>query len=99
MFECDYYEEHDENHRKWRENSNGNMVCIDGDELVATVFRPRKSKMWCIILNRLTAVGIRLGYRVEEEFFEDADGACKRAEAIMDGATDCTLSLVSERVR
>jgi len=65
----------------WKEINSGNHVCIDYDDLVATVFKAKFGKVWQIIINKENG-----GYFVEEEYFEDHNEAKARTEAILDGA-------------
>jgi|MDTC01.1.fsa_nt_gb hypothetical protein len=65
----------------WKESNSGNHVCIDYDDLVATVFKAKFGKVWQIIVNKKDG-----GYFVEHEYFEDHNEAIARTEAILDGA-------------
>jgi len=65
----------------WKESNSGNHVCIDYDDLVATVFKAKFGKVWQIIVNKEDG-----GYFVEHEYFEDHNEAIARTEAILDGA-------------
>ena len=65
----------------WKEINSGNHVCIDYDDLVATVFKAKSGKVWQIIINKENG-----GFFVEEEYFEDHNEAKARTEAILDGA-------------
>ncbi len=63
---------------EWRTNAKGNHVLICGDSLRATVFFNKYC--WCIIINGFPANSI-----VADEYFEDAEKAQWRAEAIVQG--------------
>ena len=65
----------------WKESNSGNHVCIDYDDLVATVFKAKFGKVWQIIVKKKDG-----GYFVEHEYFEDHNEAIARTEAILDGA-------------
>ena len=69
---------------EWKENTNGNFVCISGGNYhEATVFY--KGYEWQIILNGEGFARIVVG-----ESFDNSDDAMERAEAILNGA-DCNL--------
>lgn len=71
----------------WRENSNGNFVCVDAyDDLIATVFG-NAFDAWQIAINNNPR-----GAFVDGEAYETCEEAIARAEAILDGAP-CEFAL------
>lgn len=78
--------------REWKPSAKGNYVCIDSNDIVATVFGNHLG-IWQIIIN--TDAGGRL---VQDEHFQDPDAGIERAEEILDGA-DCSLSEPGYRPR
>ncbi len=70
---------------EWKETANGNYVCIQSGDLVATVFCKNVCDPWKIIINNGGA-----GRFVAGEDFDDHREAISRAEAVLSGAT-CTL--------
>lgn len=68
----------------WKETDKGNYVCVDADEVAATVFH--NGYKWQIIINR-----DGVGYAVADEYFDDHPEAIIRAEEVLDGA-DCILT-------
>lgn len=76
---------------EWRTSAKGNYVLICGDSHLATVFHNRYR--WCIIIN-----GPAVNSIVADEYFEDADEAHSRAEAIVAGyAKDAFLKPLKPR--
>jgi hypothetical protein len=76
---------------EWRTSSNGNHVLICGDSHRATVFHNRYS--WQIIIN-----GFPTNSVVADEYFEDAEKAQWRAEAIVQGkAKNAVLKTLKPR--
>ena len=69
----------------WKESNSGNHVCIDYDDLVATVFKSKFGNCWQIVVNKEDG-----GYYVDNKYFEDHNEARERTEAILRGA-ECNL--------
>ena len=65
----------------WIESAAGNHVCVDGDDIVCTVYRTRHSHVWQIVINDRGD-----GYFVQGELFLDHWEAIKRAEEILNGS-------------
>ncbi len=72
MFDYSEYE--------WKETSNGNHVCIESDDLVATVFN--NGYGWQIIINGEGGIS-RIVAHVS---FDEPEDAQERAEAVLRGA-------------
>ena len=66
---------------RWRLNTKGNHVMMEGDIHRATVFRTRGQ--WRIIVN-----GFGVSRIAADEFFDDEKVAMHRTEMIVDGAVD-----------
>ena len=65
----------------WIESAAGNHVCIDGDDIVCTVFKSGYSNIWQIVVNDDGE-----GYFVQDEFFLEHYDAIERAEKILNGS-------------
>ena len=76
---------------EWKQSRKGNFVCIRDETVVATVFRNGPKYAWQIIIN---IAGV--GEIVENEAFDDAASAMRRAEEILDGA-NCRLKTMKRR--
>ena len=71
---------------EWKESFAGNHVLIEGEELIATVYKSKQSPTWQIVINHDGS-----GYFVVDEFYQDSEKAIERTEAIFDGAA-CTVN-------
>ena len=65
----------------WIESAAGNHVCIDGDDIVCTVYKNSYSDIWQIVVNDDGE-----GYFVQDEFFFNHCDAIERAEEILNGS-------------
>ena len=70
----------------WKESFAGNHVLIEGEELIATVYKSKHSPTWQIVINHNGS-----GYFVIDEYYEAFEKAIERTEAIFDGAA-CTVN-------
>lgn len=70
---------------EWKENFAGNHVLIEGEELIATVYKSKRSPTLRIVINHNGC-----GYFVVDEFYEASEKAIERTEVIFEGAT-CTV--------
>ena len=73
---------------EWKENANGNFVCLRHGSLEATVFN-NKDELWQIIIN-----GSPLSFLVKNEWFDDPDEAISRTEEILRGASCEFMKLI-----
>jgi len=71
---------------EWKESFAGNHVLIEGEELIATVYKSKHSPTWQIVINHNGS-----GYFVIDEYYEAFEKAIERTEAIFDGAA-CTVN-------
>ena len=71
---------------EWKESLAGNHVLIEGEELIATVYKSKHSPTWQIVINHNGS-----GYFVVDEYYEASEKAIERTEAIFDGAA-CTVN-------
>ena len=71
---------------EWKESFAGNHVLIEGEELIATVYKSKHSPTWQIVINHNGS-----GYFVVDEYYEASEKAIERTEAIFDGAA-CTVN-------
>ena len=71
---------------EWKESFAGNHVLIEGEELIATVYKSKHSPTWQIVINHNGS-----GYFVVDEYYQASAKAIERTEAILDGAA-CSVN-------
>ena len=71
---------------EWKESFAGNHVLIEGEELIATVYKSKHSLTWQIVINHNGS-----GYFVVDEYYQASAKAIERTEAIFDGAA-CSVN-------